>query len=339
MKKGHQDMIVKSEVISFVERQVELGRKAADVLKSLGIARSTYYQWKKEPKASLPPSVKNANRRLTPAEKSIILKAKEDNPLCRHRQIQGIIQNAGAYISPSSVYQVLKAHGLVEEFERREAPWKTPRYEAARRNLLWGADWTKIKINHQSWHLLTVIDFFSRYVVGHLITPEVNSSHVKQAYELACLEQGVAEKNLRPRLRVDRGAPNTSKITTAFFTEMAQDLLSLARVRRPTDNAITERFYGTLKQEEVYLVGSYPDEQSARTEVAAYIKRYNDERPHQAIWNFTPKVVHDVNNKSEILARLEALKYECKSRRREYWAAKDELDFMQKWADGQLGLH
>jgi transposase InsO family protein len=31
--------------------------------------------------------------------------------------------------------------------------------------------------------------------------------------------------------------------------------LSFARVRRPTDNALTERFYGTIKQEEIYLVG------------------------------------------------------------------------------------
>lgn len=323
-------MTIKSEVVSFVERQVELGRKAADVLESLQISRSTFYHWKKSPKKPVPQAVRNANRRLTPAEKQIILKAKQENPECRHRQIQGIIQNAGAYISASSVYKVLKANGLVEPFERREAPWKSPRYEVCKRNTLWGADWTKIKINHQSWHLLTIIDFFSRYIVAHLITPEVNSSHVKTAYQLALLDQGIGADKL-PRLRVDRGAPNTSKITTEFFIDMALDLLSLARVRRPTDNAITERFYGTLKQEEVYLVGSYPDETSAKAEVSEYIARYNCERPHQALWNFTPQKVHEINNKSEILASLEEMKHQTKVRRRDYWATVDEVEFTKKW--------
>lgn len=338
-KQGHQTMQLKTEVIEFVDRQVELGRKIGDVLSSLEVSRSTFYHWKKEPQEPISKTVRNINRKITPAEEQIVLKAKADHPQCRHRQIQGIIQNMGAYISPSSVFKILKKHQLVEPFERREAPWKQSRYEIPKRHLMWGADWTKIKINHVSWHLLTVIDFFSRYIVGHLITPEVNSSHVKQAYQLALLSENIADNPIKPRLRVDQGAPNKSKVTKAFFVDMALDLLSLARVRRPTDNAITERFYGTLKQEEVYLVGSYPDEHAARKEIEAYIKYYNTERPHQALWNFTPKMIHLANNKSQNLAQLESLKYESKLRRREYWALKNELEFKLKLADGQAALH
>jgi transposase InsO family protein len=40
-------------------------------------------------------------------------------------------------------------------------------------------------------------------------------------------------------------------------------VLSFAGVRKPTDNSLTERFFGTAKQEEIYLVGKYPDERSA----------------------------------------------------------------------------
>jgi len=48
------------------------------------------------------------------------------------------------------------------------------------------------------------------------------------------------------------------------------------RVGRPTDNAITERFYGTIKQEEIHIVESYPDLQSAQEEISRYIKFYNE---------------------------------------------------------------
>lgn len=324
-------MHFKSEVLAFVERQMELGRKCGEVLDNLEINRSTYYSWKKNPESAPVSAIaKKASRQLTPAEKDLIIKTKESHPECRHRQIQGIIQLYGHYISASSVFNVLKAQGLVEPFERREAPWKKPRYEVAKRNLMWGADWTKIKIDHRSWHLLTIIDFFSRYIVGHLITPEVNSSHVKAAFAAAIKSQGIAKPSHYPKLRVDRGAPNTSHTTKRFFIDMALDLLSLARVRRPTDNAITERFYGTLKQEEVYIVGSYPDEISAHAEIAKYIDFYNYERPHQSLWNFTPAMVHEANNKSQILAELEQMKYQSKLQRREYWALKEEYDFKRK---------
>ena len=92
-------------------------------------------------------------------------------------------------------------------------------------------------------------------------------------------------------------------ITQEFFEALGAEL-SFARVRRPTDNALTERFYGTIKQEEIYLVGNYPDEISAREEIGRYLERYHHSRPHQALMNFTPAHVHEVNNKSRLLAEL-----------------------------------
>ena len=81
--------------------------------------------------------------------------------------------------------------------------------------------------------------------------------------------------------------------------------LSFARVRRPTDNALTERFYGTVKQEEIYLVGNYPDELSAREELGRYIETYNQSQPHQALFNFTAAHVHQLNNKSVLFAQAQ----------------------------------
>ena len=74
-----------------------------------------------------------------------------------------------------------------------------------------------------------------------------------------------------------------------------------ARVRRRTDNALTERFYGSIKQEEIYRVGNYPDEISAREEIGRYLESYPPIRPHQSLMNFTPAHVHELNNKSLLL--------------------------------------
>ena len=100
----------------------------------------------------------------------------------------------------------------------------------------------------------------------------------------------------------------------------------LPRVHRPTDNALTERFYGTIKQEEIYLVGNYPDEISAREEIGRYLDHYHHTRPHQSLMNFTPAHVHQVNNKSLLLAELAEMKRKTRERRKAYWAEKQKDD-------------
>ncbi len=107
-------------------------------------------------------------------------------------------------------------------------------------------------------------------------------------------------------------------MTREFFALLGAEL-SFSRVRRPTDNARMERFYGTIKQEEMYVVGNYPDLRSAQREIGTYMERYNTRRPHQALWNFTPQMVHDLNNKTEVMGRLRTLKRDTWQRRKEYW--------------------
>ncbi len=131
---------------------------------------------------------------------------------------------------------------------------------------------------------------------------------------------------------MDQGAPNTARTTRQFFLGIAEDLLSFARVRRPTDNALTERFYGTIKEEEIYVIGNYVDLQSAKEEITAYMRYYNDDRLHQSLWNFTPRHVHDLNNNSALKAELEEMKFTARRRRQEYGILQGDLSFKQRMA-------
>lgn len=300
-----------------------MGRQVTRVVGSLGIGRASYYRWRQRewrPAGPLAPKP----RTVTPDELAMIDRLKEQQPHLRHRRLQGLLQAQGTYVSASSVYQRLKRQGWGQAYARRPAPWKEPRYEVWRRNLLWGGDWTRLQIAGLRWYLLTLIDFFSRLIVAHRVVPSVHAGEVKILYQEGLWAQGiVSSAPVKPELRVDRGSPNTSGVTQEFFQLIGAEL-SFARVRRPTDNAITERFYGTIKQEEVYLVGNYPDALSARQEIGRYIQQYNTERPHQALWNFTPQVVHDLNDKTELLRRLQHLKRETLERRRRYWVTRQE---------------
>ena len=322
----------KEEVLSFVKSEREKGRVLSEILVNLKVSRSTYYRWIKA--AQLLSSLANSEqskapqrltkRSVTERERALIDKVKSERPEMRHRQIQGMVQLEGTFLSPSFVYKHLKAQGKVEPYVRRSAPWKEPHYEVIGANIMWGADWTKLRIAGLRWYLLTLIDFYSRYLVHFEIIPTVNASHIKGLYE-----RGLANFNIplshetKPELRLDQGSPNTSRVTREFFKDIRADL-SFARVRRPTDNARTERFYRTIKQEEIYLVGDYQDEKTAYEEIQTYIRWYNEKRPHQALWNFTPWQVHDRNNKTELLKVLRELKQKTWTERRDYWKREQE---------------
>lgn len=319
----------KESILHGVEEERQKGRGVGEVLATLGIKRATYYRWKKG--VGRISSCRGAFA-LTPEEQRRIEEAKEAHPEYRHRRIQGVLQAQGFYLSPSAVYEHLKKLGQVEPYARREAPWKSPRYEVRQRNLLWGCDWTKLKIGHLRWYLLTVIDFFSRYLIAFDIVSTVNASHVKAVYHQGLKAQGISLKaKAKPQLRVDQGSPNTSWVTKEFF-EIIGSELSFARVQRPTDNAITERFYGSIKQEEIYLVGNYPDETSAKEEISRYIEYYNTRRPHQALFNFMPAYVHQVNNKTTLLNELKTMKKAARERRKAYW-----LNSERSLQDGEQG--
>jgi hypothetical protein len=63
-------------------------------------------------------------------------------------------------------------------------------------------------------------------------------------------------------------------------------VLSPGRANRPTDNGRQERWYRTVKQEEIYCYGTYPTLEIARLSLGGYIHYYNEDRPHQALWNY-----------------------------------------------------
>jgi putative transposase len=318
--------IQKDEVLSFVNQERERGRILTDILVNLKIARSTYYRWVKAAQ-TVPSELSTGrltSRSVTGEERELINKVKAERPELRHRQIQGVIQLEGTFVSATSVYKHLKSHGKVEPYERRAAPWKEPLYEVIGANIMWGADWTKLRIGGVRWYLLTLIDFYSRYLVHFDIVPTVNASHIKSLYETGLSIFNIPlDLELKPELRLDQGSPNTSRVTKGFFSDIKADL-SFARVRRPTDNARTERFYRTIKQEEIYIVGDYQDEVTAKDEIGKYIKWYNEQRPHQALWNFTPWIVHDTNNKTRLLRTLSELKEKTWTERKQYWLDKKE---------------
>ena len=138
-----------------------------------------------------------------------------------------------------------------------------------------------------------MIDFFSPYLLAWAIVKTVTQREATAQDALAVLDQKLDDlpKEMRLWLRMGRGSPNTMRVTKEVIRELGM-ILSYGRVDRPTDNGRQDRFYWTIKQEEIYTILDYPSYTSARTSIGDYITYYNRRRPNQPLWNFTPAEVH-----------------------------------------------
>ena len=290
--------VQRMRIISEVEKFKARGIAKTDALKALDVCRSTYYGWLQPRKLNFR---KSSFLRLTDAERKAVINQKRAQPQLSHRKISGYIRSDSFLVSPSSCYRILKALDWVEPQKLREAPWKVAHYEPFRPNQIWGEDWTILTINGQRHYLLTIIDYFSRYIVAWGIVKSVTQIEVRNLVTLAYLSEKIEEKKKKPIIRLDRGSPNMAYSTQRLIKDL-ELTFSPGRAYRPTDNARQERWYRTVKQEEIYCYPTYPTDKIARYSLSKYIHEYNEKRPHQALWNFTPGFVHSLGNKSLVYA-------------------------------------
>lgn len=288
----------RQRIIEVVQSLQPEGPSKSQILQRLGVCRSTYYGWLR---GSSSPFRKASPWQLTPPEKEAVIQQKEREPYLSHRQVSGSLRPQGYWISPSSGYRLLKPLGWISPPTLREAPWKVPRYEPFRPNQIWGEDWTILSIEYTRHYLLTIIDYFSRYIVAWGVVKTVTRWEVQNLLTLAYLSEGISPEDPKPLLRADLGSPNMAHSTQRLIKDLEM-VLSPSRANRPTDNGRQERWYRTVKQEEIYCYPTYPSLEVARSSLSRYIHFYHEERPHQALWNYTPGFVHRLGNKGQLLS-------------------------------------
>jgi putative transposase len=198
-----------------------------------------------------------------------------------------VARRFGLGVSNKQVYKVMKAAGLLQKRRVREAAL----YQAAKLfellpqgpNELWQADVTYIHIpGYGWWYAVTVIDYFSRYLLACHFTPSYTARDVAVARDAARAEaeriHGPLEKT--PFLVTDHGP----SFVVRYFCEHIDGQYAHLRIqyRTPTQLGLLERFHQTLKTEEVYWK-LYASPAEARESLEGFRRRYNAIRPHWAL--------------------------------------------------------
>jgi len=149
-----------------------------------------------------------------------------------------------------------------------------------RPNQVWAADITYIPMQKGFMYLVVILDWYSRYILAWRLSNTLESDFCLEALREAL-------KNGKPEIfNTDQG----SQFTSGEFITLLEDQgirVSMDGSGRYSDNLFVERFWRTLKYEEVYLK-AYQDMKEARIEISRYIQFYNRQRPHQTLRYKTP---------------------------------------------------
>jgi putative transposase len=251
----------------------------------IGLGRSKWHDWKKrygkvnEHNAWIP-----RDHWLEEAEKTAIVAFHDRHPLEGYRRLTFMMLDADVVAaSPSSVYRVLKAAGVLERHNTEPSKKGTGFVQPLRPHEHWHVDVSYLNIAGTFYFLCSLLDGYSRSIVHWEIRATMEEGAVETIIQRA-LEKFPGE---RPRIISDNGPQFIAKDFKEFIR-----ICGMTHVRTspyyPQSNGKIERFHRTIKGDCIRTETPLTLEDAQRI-VARYVAYYNDVRLHSAIGYVTPK--------------------------------------------------
>jgi len=153
-----------------------------------------------------------------------------------------------------------------------------------RPNHVWSSDITYIRMKGSFLYLAVFMDWFSRYILSWQLSDSLKTDFCLTAANQA-LQIAVPDI-----ANFDQGVQFTDERMIRIW-ETNDVKISMDHKGRCFDNIFTERFWRTLKYEEVYLK-EYQTPQEAYESIGAYIVKYNTRRLHRSLGYTTPEKIY-----------------------------------------------
>jgi putative transposase len=151
-------------------------------------------------------------------------------------------------------------------------------------NRLWAADITYLRTWEGWLYLASVMDCFSRRIVGWAM-----ADHLRAELVVDALEMAVARR--RPDAGLVHHSDQGSQYTSLVFTRRCRSVgidVSMGSRGDCFDNAVLESFHATLKKDLIHR-RSWPTKAEARTAIFDYIEAfYNRRRRHSLLGMLSP---------------------------------------------------
>lgn len=164
-------------------------------------------------------------------------------------------------------------------------PYLLKNFTITRPNQVWATDITYIRLEKGWCYLVAIIDWHSRYVLSWRL-----SKTLELPFCLEALNEAIATYGTPDIFNSDQGSHFTAIEWIAILKDNGIRI-SMDGRGRYWDNIFTERFWRSVKYENVYLKG-YRTYDDANTGIGEYMRFFNTERPHESLNYRTPHEVH-----------------------------------------------
>jgi transposase InsO family protein/transposase-like protein len=260
--------------------------ETAEVAEAATVAASTGNKGVRNGKQPLY-APKDPGQGLGEHEVAAILELKKQHPSMGPAQLRAQLKRfKGWRLSNKAIARVLKNEGyqLVHGAGRPEGPEPT-RFEAPRRNALWQADFTEVRVGSDKLSALVILDDFSRYVVAHALCDSPTSEVATKTMMAAIARHGKPEA-----VRTDRGGAFLAKSEEGDFARYLEvELIDhiVGHAYSPKGGGKVESAIGTLKRE-LWEVFEFHSRDDAARRLELFFVEYNELRAHMGIDGLTP---------------------------------------------------
>jgi len=274
----------KAELLELVRvTQTRTGWTVRRILKAVGLTKARYRDWVKraarDALADRPPIACLRDGMLLAEKEAVIQYALRHTRDGYRRLAWQMVDADVAYLSPSSVYRVLKEADLLSRWKRSQSSGTMPA-KPSRPHERWHTDLMYLRIQDTWYFLVTVLDAYSRYVVHWELLTTMRAADVQ-----VVLQHALEVTGATPDVVTDNGSQFTAKEFKDLIRRFAFKHIRI-RWYHPESNGLVERFHRSTREAlgdaELRNLGH------ARELIGAWVRDYNEQRLHAGLGYLTP---------------------------------------------------
>ena len=212
-------------------------------------------------------------------------------PFAGSRMLRDLLAAEGSRMGRRHVTTLMRKMGIEAVYRRPNTskpapghkiyPYLLRKLTIDRPNQVWATDITYVPMARGFVYLCAVMDWFSRRILSWRL-----SNTMEAEFCVETLEDALARHAKPGIFNTDQGSQFSGM---AFTGVLIRNDISISMDGKGAwrDNVFVERFWRSVKHEEIYL-WAYDDVPAARASIGRYLEFYNTRRPHTALDRRTP---------------------------------------------------
>lgn len=217
-------------------------------------------------------------------------------PFYGYRRIAPLLRSEGVRVNRKRVQRLMQVMGIwaipippktsIGNKLHKKYPNALKGLAIERPNQAWQVDITYLRLPKGFAYLVAFIDVYSRHIVNWRLSTTLSAD-----FCIEMLSESLSNSACLPEIiHSDQGSQFTSNDWTDMLS--AHNItISMTGKGRCLDNIYVERFWRSLKYEDIYL-NDYQSIEELQVAVKEYIEFYNHKRHHQALGYETPVRVY-----------------------------------------------